>query len=438
MTGFPYFRTGGLWRLSLYSVLFAVSLAFLASSNCLFAQETVADHETSESDGQLPADTADTETEDELNSVISDSVRSMFQEKETPYSHIRWGTKVYVDAPLGNEPAGADLTLRKAELKLSRAFGKNFQVKLSGNYNHGELQAGDSYLVYTGWKAAILTAGVQDPPFSLEAGTTSSAVTFMENALPVAALSENKNAGVDFLKRTSRQIFNASWVFYNPRQQGVSEIGQALVGRYVYSPINFHEHKNIHLGASLSYRFLKSTATVQLRSRPEVATSDVFYVDTGSIMDGKAVVRAGLEASQIAGRFSWQSELLASRVTRDNADTLEFWGVYFHLSHFLTNDSRNYDKGSGTFINVIPNSPIGKGGLGAFEIAFRASYTDLTDKDIVGGSESNLSLGFNWYLNDKFRVMFNAIKVLDVNRPNSEYDGLDPMIFALRTQWLVF
>ena len=33
--------------------------------------------------------------------------------------------------------------------------------------------------------------------------------------------------------------------------------------------------------------------------------------------------------------------------------------------------------------------------------------------------------------------ILNAIKVLDVNRPNSEYDGLDPLIFALRTQWLI-
>jgi|GEM_PF-1158414 len=436
--GVPNSRTGAVWRLSLYFVLLQVSLAFLAQGNCLFAQETATDRASSGTDSPQSGEVADNAADNELNGAIADSVRSMFQEKETPYTHIRWGTKVYVDAPIGNEPAGADLTLRKAELKLSRKFGKNLQAKVSANYNHGVLKAGDSYLVYTGWKAAILTSGIQDPPFSLEAGTTSSATSFMENALPVAALSENKNAGVDFLKRTSRQILNASWVFYNPRQKGVSERGQALVGRYVYSPINFHEHKNIHLGASLSYRFLNSSATVQFQSRPEVATSDVFYVDTGSIADGKAVLRTGLEASQVSGRFSWQSEVLASRVTRDNADTLGFWGAYLHLSQFLTNDSRNYDPGSGTFINVIPNSPIGKGGWGAFELAFRASYTDLTDKDIVGGSEGNLSLGFNWYLNEKFRVMANLVKVLDVDRPGSEYDGLDPLIFALRTQWLIY
>ena len=213
---------------------------------------------------------------------------------------------------------------------------------------------------------------------------------------------------------------------------------QALVARYVYSPIKFHGHENTHLGGSFSFRFLDSDAEVQLRSIPEVATSDVYYVDTGIIDDGDSVLRVGMENSQIKGRFSWQAEVLASRVKRENASTLEFWGAYFHVSHFLTNDSRNYDQGSGTFINVIPNAPVGRGGRGAYELAFRASYTDLTDRDVIGGRESNLSFGLNWYLSEKFRVMANVIKVLDVDRPGSDYDGLNPLIFALRTQWLIY
>jgi phosphate-selective porin OprO/OprP len=422
----------------LYFFLSCGALVFLISSSCLFAQEAIKEADPAGSNSDRADPVANETHDDEVNRAMADSVRLMFQERESPLLHIRWGTRVYLDIPIGNEPAGASPTLRKAELKLSKAFGKNFQVKLSGNYVNNEFKAGDSYLVYSGWRAAILTAGVQDPPFSLEASGASSAITFMESALPVNALSENKNAGVDFLRRTSRQIFNVSWVFYNPRQQGVSEIGQALVARYVYSPVNFHGRENIHLGGSLSYRFLDSNAEVQLQSRPEVATANVSYVNTGNIDDGKAVLRAGLEASQIIGRFSWQSEVLASRVQRNNAEPLEFWGAYFHLSQFLTNDSRNYDQGSGTFVNVVPGSPVGAGGLGAFEVAFRASYVDLTDKDIVGGRESNLSLGFNWYLDEKFRVMANVIKVLNVDRPGSEYDGLDPLIFALRAQWLIY
>ena len=426
-------------RSSLYSFVLSISLTLLVASDYLYAQEAVTASDLPGTNDHQPESASDTaQPGSGVQDVLADSVRSMFQEKESPLLHIRWGTRVYFDLPIGDEPAGASATLRKAELKLSRAFGKNVQVKLSGNYINDEFKAGDSYYVYSGWRRALLTVGVQDPPFSLGASNASSAISFMETALPVEALAENKNAGVDFLKRTPNHLLNASWVFYNPRQQGVSETGHALVARYVYSPIKFHSHENAHLGGSFSYRLLDSTAQVQLRSRPEVATSDVYYVDTGTINEGDSVLRMGLESSQIKGRFSWQAEVLSSRVTRDNAPRADFWGAYFHLSQFLTNDSRNYDQGSGTFINVIPNSPVGNAGWGAFELAFRASYTDLTDKDIIGGRESNLSVGLNWYLNEKFRVMANVVKVLDVDRPGSEYDGLSPLIFALRTQWLIY
>lgn len=431
-------RSVACMRRSLKSILASSLPVLLLSGNLLLAQETSPGQEEVNSIDQPSDQNAETTADKNIENVLAKSVRAMFQEKESPFLHIRWGTKVYIDTPLGNKPQDARVTLRKAELKLSRAFGKNFQVKLSGNYLKGEFKAGDSYLVYTGWKTGILTAGVQSPPFSLESTSASSAISFMENALPVAALSENRNAGVDFLKRASRHMFNASWVFYNPRQEGVSEIGQALVGRYVYSPIEVHGHKNYHFGGSFSYRFLNSNAEVQFRARPEVATTDVFYIDTGNMDNGKSVVRVALEGSQVNGRFSWQSEVLASRVIRHNAESLEFWGAYFHLSQFLTKDTRNYDQGTGTFNNVVPNSPLGNGGWGAFEVAFRASYADLTDKDIIGGKESNLSLGINWYLNEKLRLMANVIKVMDVDRPGSIYDGLNPLIFALRAQWLIY
>jgi len=171
------------------------------------------------------------------------------------------------------------------------------------------------------------------------------------------------------------------------------------------------------------------------------STSFILLVSSGYLYAQEAATTSGLpgtNGNQVNGRFSSQAEVLASRLKRENASTLGFWGAYFHVSHFLTNDSRNYDQGSGTFINVIPNSSVGRGGWGAVELAFRASYTDLTDKDIIGGRESNLSLGLNWYLNEKFRLMANVIKVLDVDRPGSVYDGLNPLIFALRTQWLIY
>jgi len=53
------------------------------------------------------------------------------------------------------------------------------------------------------------------------------------------------------------------------------------------------------------------------------------------------------------------------------------------------------------------------------------------------GRESNLSFRMNWYLNDKLRLMGNIVKVLDVDRPGNEYDGIYPLIAAVRPQWLI-
>jgi phosphate-selective porin OprO/OprP len=61
----------------------------------------------------------------------------------------------------------------------------------------------------------------------------------------------------------------------------------------------------------------------------------------------------------------------------------------------------------------------------------------LTDRDVIGGRQENLSLGLNWYPNNRTRLMANLIKVLDVDRPGSGYDGLDPLIFSVRAQWVL-
>ena len=86
-------------------------------------------------------------------------------------------------------------------------------------------------------------------------------------------------------------------------------------------------------------------------------------------------------------------------------------------------------------MTIDPLSPVRHGGKGAFELAARASYVDLNDRDIIGGEQANLSLGLNWYPNSSWRLMLNLIKVLDVKRPGSIYDGEDPLILSLRGQW---
>lgn len=365
-------------------------------------------------------------------------IYSLLVDKNMPILGIKWGAEVFVDTPLNGEPDGASPTLRRAQFSFQKVFTRNWSGKLTLNYNKaGGLELGDNYLRYSGWKTGIARIGVFDPPYSLDSVTKSAGLTFMERALPVVALAETKSGGVGFLKRTPSSILNAGVFFVSPRYEDVAQSGQAVVMHYVHSPITFSRLGSLHVGGSFSYRLNVNPAVTEFKTRPEVATANDYYVNTGTIAYADKVLRFGLEAHKQAGRFSWQSELLTTGVRRTGQRKLNFWGAYTFVSWFLTDDHRNYDAGTGRFLPVVPTHPLGKGGKGAFELALRASYVDLTDQDIIGGKQSNVTLGLNWYLNKNFRLMTNLVKVVDVNRPGSEYDGLDPLIFSLRFQWLM-
>lgn len=365
-------------------------------------------------------------------------ISPLLVDRSIPVLGGRWGGDVFVDVPLNGEPSDASVTLRRARLDYRRGFLNHWQLKLSANFNKdGGFELNDTYLTYNGWRTILVTFGVDDPPFSLERISSATGLTFMERALAVQALSERKAGGITILKRTPSSILNADLVFFSPKSDDLQDAGQALVLHYVHAPVTFRNKDNIHLGGSLSYRINVNPDNTQFRTHPEIAVTNEYFVDTGIISGADKVIRAGLEASRVSGRLSWQSELLSTRVDRKGFPDVFFWGAYAYVSWFLTDDTRNYLEGFGKFGPLTPRNPVFKGGKGAFELAFRASWVDLTDKDVIGGEETNLSLGFNWYLNYNLRLMTNLIKVFDVKRPGSEYDGQDPLIFALRAQWLI-
>jgi len=366
----------------------------------------------------------------------SDFISALLVDRESPILGIKWTTDIFVDTPLNNQPENASMVLRRAQLAFYRSWGSHWFAKLTADYNSiGKFEVNDNYLRYSGWQHAIVKFGIFKPSFSLESVSKSTGLTFMERSLAVVSLSERISGGINVLKRTSNSILNVGLFFLSPKQEDLTQPGQALVLHYAHSPINFMGREGIHLGASLSYRINVDPDKTQFRSRPEVATIDDFYIDTGRISGAENVIRLGLEAHKQIGPLSWQAEFITTTITRTGFDDVNLWGAYTYVSWFLTCESRNYDAGTGRFLTIAPKNNFGKGGKGAIEIAARFSYADLTDEDIIGGRQSNISLGLNWYLNSKVRVMTNLIKVLDVKRPGSDYDGEDPLIFSLRVQW---
>lgn len=99
---------------------------------------------------------------------------------------------------------------------------------------------------------------------------------------------------------------------------------------------------------------------------------------------------------------------------------LSFHGWHGQVGYILTGESRCYDFQSGYIGGIKPCGP-----CGAWELAARYSYLNLNDKDVFGGSEHNVTLGLNWYINCNVKFAFNYIRA-NIN-PTGRIAGVQPL-----------
>ena len=105
----------------------------------------------------------------------------------------------------------------------------------------------------------------------------------------------------------------------------------------------------------------------------------------------------------------------------------------YKMRIWIIKDSKILKFGWVTLISrVTPKGVVGKGGIGAWQVAMRYSSLDLTDEDITGGEEDNFTVGLNWYATPNIRFAANYVNVLDVE--GGPKDGDEPESFQIRTQ----
>lgn len=355
---------------------------------------------------------------------------------ETPLIHTQVHGYLMVDAAsysdkgLGN----TDFSLRRADINFQRMLKHDWLFYADTQLVDGHLELKDVYLRKETRLFGVVTIGNQQEPFGLEQYGSFRNTTFLERAT-TNALAPSRSVGI------SSSDFHGPWIwsygFYTlgSEDEGRKQRGVALTGRLAY--VLHTDNGPYHLAVDYSTRHTGLDNTQSFKSAPEVAlSSGSYFLDTGSITGSERLQRYGLEAAHVSGPFSWQAEYMEAQLERDDGlPTLHFQGWYAYASWMLTGESRDYRESNAVFGPVIPHASWNGHGGGALELAARLSSTDLNDRDVFGGKETNLTVGVNWYLDKSVRLSANLVHALDLDKPGSAYDGHHPSAVVGRIQY---
>jgi len=292
-----------------------------------------------------------------------------------------------------------------------------------------------------------LRIGNQKPPISFEHMVSSRFLPFMERSLCFDAFIENQNNGFE-LGATIFDTYadeHGTWalgVFKNTRNIFGWNVGDGeydVTGRVTYLPIYENDGEFlVHVGVGASHRDFdddqdRMRARLLLRNGPAVLHTIVAEVRTlGSSRD-----QVVPEFAMVWGPLTIQAEYFGvwindARVPVDTAPrrdvgTACFQGAYAQVLYFLTGEHDRYNRKTGAFGRVIPNSPFrGFGpccgecedgttcdttecGPGAWQIGVRYSWLDLDNKIIRGGTIHDITFGLNWFLNPYMKWQWNYI-----------------------------
>jgi len=324
---------------------------------------------------------------------------------------------------------------------------------------------------YTGIKNMVFEIGYSDTFFTLDEATSSNDTLFMERATP-ANVATNVNTG-DFRSNVGARWFDDRlWVgayFTGPANLNVHGQGESIGAfqRVAYQVLAEQDY-TLHVGVGVdeilkaplnggsalttTYNYdpttgkittgtAPATNTVTLNDRPELRIDAASLISTGALGTiGHPVSGGYIFDAELAGNygpFYAQGEYLHYDISRDGLADAEFDGGYGEVSYTLTGESHKYNKASGAYSGIVPAHAFApnEGFWGAWEIAGRVSYIDLTSKfhsglalsaqpnAVNGGKQTSFTAGLNWYPNSYMRFMLNYIHA-DVDKKNSGSSGV--------------
>lgn len=359
--------------------------------------------------------------------------------------HVNGGFFRNDDGALKRTPLEDGVDIRRARLTLESTIWKAWDFKIQYDFattGGGDEGLRDVYLRYrfqdlpNAWPLAV-TVGQFKEPLGLESLMSSNDMTFIERALGTRVFhdfgggSDGRRVGVG-LHTYGHELWTASAAVFGKAAAG-NEFGKdqesdplVFAGRVTLAPIQA-EDRVVHLGFGGSWLKFDGPTAVRFRMVPEARMGEsVRLIDTGFLPDTRTVVRLMPEAAVLYGPVSLQGEYLRAQLFGQDDHDFDSW--YVQAAWTITGEPREYDFEDGIFKNPHPHSMVGQGGIGAWEVAARYSMLDLGDcANPLCAKEKNFTADLNWYVNPNAKLMFNYVRVLDLNQ--GAFEGANPDIF---------
>lgn len=364
---------------------------------------------------------------------------------------------------------GFNSRVRRVRLGAEGAMPGGFGYKVEVDFANSATSFGEVFLSYQGKDSPIsVRAGNFDTLNGMEQITSSNNVTFLERAAFNDAFLNSRRLGaaIAWKSKDNSLSVEAGLFAAHGIDGSFDNDGWIGAGRIVYAPML--GKNQLHFGLGFQYRDFASNAggitstgtnmpsvnqLARYRARPNSQLTDIRFVDTGNFAARRDRI-IGAEFAGIFGPFyvnaeaQWlKADAYAPGSTATGLDVFaggnsaitpatdpSFFGIYAEAGWFITGETRGYKKGEGVWNRTKVLNPVGKGGMGAFQLAARYDYVDLNDAALKtaattnfttgtttlastnsllgrGGTQSSYLLALNWYPIDYIRFMLNYGKI---------------------------
>ena len=358
----------------------------------------------------------------------AEAARRPWYEIDTSWTSVRFHFAAMEDGALYSQDAASEeqvgdlhneqlFRVDALELAGQITLSSPWSFRIGGNYRGLDPAASRSWTstyVYVAIPLggfATATLGKQKEGVGLEMIENARDLAFMERSTMSTAFafvgSHVVGVRLSGTAGGERLTWSAGW-FNNWLDDDLSfdDSGNIFAGRVSGLPLNAGGRRMLHLGVSAVYREAPN-GSFRLKSVPEVYEAPDF-VDTGSFPAAHGASVGG-ELAFVQGPVMISSEYTGTWVSSPQTGDPRFDGFYVTASWCMTGESRPYDRETGSFGGIRPETPFSfqHGGIGAWELAIRYSRVDLTSGTLDGGEFERWSGALSWRPTVQWRVEFD-------------------------------